>query len=92
MEHGEVGVALTHLGDVYRKQLKFQLSVDILERALRIHERSYGLYHLVVALTLQHLGEVCGELEDLERKDLCISRALAIRECVRSSIHGDMAC
>ncbi len=58
---------LTNLGDAYGSLGDAQKSRELLERALVINERHYGLEHPNVAITLTNLGNAHGSLGDTKK-------------------------
>ncbi|HTR14211.1 MAG TPA: tetratricopeptide repeat protein [Roseiarcus sp.] len=63
----------------------------LLERALAIVERAYGLEHPETATSLNNLAAVFRDLGDLAAARPLHERALAIREKARGSDHPDVA-
>jgi hypothetical protein len=63
-----VATTLTNLGNAYGSLGDAQKSRELLERALTIKERHYGLDHPEVAPSLGSLGNPYGYLGDLNKK------------------------
>jgi tetratricopeptide (TPR) repeat protein len=62
---------------------------ELLERALAIQEREYGLEHPNVAATLTKLATAHGALGDPDKQKELLERALAIDERKFESDHRD---
>jgi hypothetical protein len=63
----------------------------LLERALVINERHYGLDHPGVAATLTSLGHAYGSLGDAQKHRELLERALAIKEKYYGLDHPNVA-
>ncbi len=71
---------LTNLGNAYGSLGDTQKKRDLLERALAIEERHYGLDHPNVAIILTNLGNAYGSLGDTQKSRDLLERALAIKK------------
>jgi tetratricopeptide (TPR) repeat protein len=75
-----VATTLTNLGNAYGSLGDTHKSRELLERALAIKERHYGLDHTEVAPILGSLGNAYGSLGDAQKSRELLERALAIEE------------
>ncbi len=80
LDHPEMAITLTNLGNAYGKLGDTKKKCDLLERTLAINERHYGLDHPEVAITLTNLGNVYGDFNDTKKLRELLERALAIEE------------
>ncbi len=64
LNHPNVAVTLTNLGDAYGSLGDAQKSRELLKRALVIKEKHYGFNHPEVAATLTNLGHAYRSLGD----------------------------
>ena len=60
---------------------------DLLERALSIRERAFGPDHVLVAATLNKLGNTLGSLGEGDRQRTLLERALRIKETTYGPDH-----
>jgi ankyrin repeat protein len=91
LDHPNVAIILTNLGNAYRSLGDTQKSRESLERALAINERYYGLDHPEVASTLSNLGNAYRSLGDFQKSRELLERALAIDERHYGLDHPEVA-
>jgi tetratricopeptide (TPR) repeat protein len=82
---------LNRIADGYESLGNADKKRELLERALAIKERHYGLDHPEVAMTLTNLGNAYGALGDTKKKRELLERALAIEERHYGLDHPDVA-
>jgi hypothetical protein len=91
IDHVEVAMTLTNLGNTCESLGNFELSKQHLERALSINEKYFGIDHVEVAKTLTNLGITCGSLGNFELSKQHLERALSINEKYFGIDHFEVA-
>ena len=82
---------LTSMGRTYRRLAEYPTAQRLLEEALAIGERVFGLEDARVALTLDYLGVVLADRGDYAGAGRQLERALAIRRKQLGPEHEDVA-
>jgi len=83
---------LTSLSEQYYAIDEMKNVVDVLERAIAIHEKHYGKHHIGLSKLLNDLSCAYGELKDLDKKEALLFRALKINESHFGKGHYTAAC
>mmetsp|Transcript_64177 Transcript_64177/g.180640 ORF Transcript_64177/g.180640 Transcript_64177/m.180640 type:complete len:466 (-) Transcript_64177:25-1422(-) len=86
-----VACSLHHLARAHSQLGNVQVSKQLLEQALAIKERHYGVGHANTFATLSNLAAAHGRLGDVQKKKAFLEEALAIKEHHYGGSHIMMA-
>ncbi|CAF1232708.1 unnamed protein product, partial [Adineta ricciae] len=78
-EHSSIGIYLTNIGDIYRKQQSdFTTAEATYKEALSSLEKSFGPNHIEIAEVLNSMGLVLKKRADYSGAEICYKRAIQI--------------
>jgi tetratricopeptide (TPR) repeat protein len=87
----DLAAGLNHLGDLYRRQRRYEASEDAYRRSLEVKERSLRLGDPRAAATMVSLAALWRERGCLAEAEPMLRRALAIEETAFGSTHPSVA-
>ncbi|CAF4250142.1 unnamed protein product, partial [Rotaria magnacalcarata] len=77
-EHPSIGIYLTNIGDIYRKQSDFKTAEGTYKEAITALEKAFGPNHIEVAEVLNSMGLVLKKRADYDGAQSHYERAIRI--------------